>query len=222
VGAEAVAAWDALAATEKNKVKAAKVFFGHQSVGWNTLEGVESLGGFTVDEISGASSYGTPKIGHAYLDSNTQPLDKMQNFDVMMGRIGSTVQVAGMKLCWIDFESGTNVTNLQNTYKATITKVKAAYPNVHLFHVTTPVKTDEASLNAMRLQYGDWLKNTYKNEAIVLDLAAVQSTQPNGAACTSGGTRNMCAAYASDEGHLNATGQARAAKAFLYAVYKSL
>lgn len=222
VGVEAIAAWDALPATEKDRVKKAKVFFGHQSVGWNTLEGVAALG-FTVDEVSTANDYSTPRIGHAYLDSNGEPLRKMQGYADALDRLGSAVNVAAMKLCWIDFDQNTNLGNLESTYQSTIAKVTKAHPNVHLVHVTTPLKTDEPANNAQRLRYGDWLKSTFKSQAIVLDLAAVESTRPDGTAiCTNGGSRALCSEYAADEGHLNDTGRARAAKAFLFAVYRSL
>jgi hypothetical protein len=221
LGPEAVAAWDALPSTEKNKVRAAKVFFGHQSVGANTLEGVEALG-FTVQEIASASDYATPKIGHAYLESNTEPLRKLQSFERFLGRIGGSVQVAAMKLCWIDFEASTNLGTIETRYETTIAALKSSSPTVTFLHITPPIKTDEPAVNAKRLQFGDWLKSTYKNEAIVLDLAVIQSTRVNGSVCASGATRVMCSEYASDEGHLNAQGQARAAKGFLYAVYKSL
>jgi hypothetical protein len=221
LGAEAIAAWDALPAAEKNRVKAARVFFGHQSVGGNTLEGVEALG-YPVHEVSGAADYGSPGIGHAYLESNTEPLQKILNFERFLGRLGGNVQVAAMKLCWIDFEHGTNVGAIETRYQTVLAGLRAAHPKVTFFHVTTPIKTDDPGANARRLAYGDWLKTTYARESIVLDLAGIQSTKGNGAPCMNGATRAMCTEYASDEGHLNAQGSARAAKAFLYAIYKLL
>lgn len=220
IGPEAVAAFDALSQADNEKIKKAKVFFGHQSVGMNTLDGAAALG-FKFDEVSGAKDYAGPKLGHAYLDSNKVPLDKIKNFDAFMGKIGGP-DVAAMKLCWIDFEGDTEVAKIQKSYVETINKVVAANPKVHLFHVTTPLKTDEPAFNKSRLAYGDWLKNTYKDKGLVLDLAMIQSTKPDGSACMNGGVRALCSEYASDEGHLNDAGQKRAAKAFLYAIYKSL
>jgi len=147
----------------------------------------------------------------------------MQSYVEILGRIGETVNVATMKLCWIDFDAKTNLGSLESTYQSTISAVTRAHPNLHLLHVTTPLKTDEPANNATRLRYGEWLKTTFKGQAIVFDLAAVESTRADGVTpCTNGGSRALCSEYAEDEGHLNDTGKARAAKGFLYAVYKSL
>jgi hypothetical protein len=220
VGPEAVAAFDALPQAEMDKIKGAKVFFGHQSVGQNTLDGAAALG-FKFDAVKGKDDYGGPKLGHAALDKNRAPLEKIQNFDKTMGAIGGA-DVAGMKLCWVDFDKGSDVAAVQASYVTTINKVADANPKTHLFHVTPPLTTDEPKLNKTRVAYGEWMRNTYADKAVVFDLGAVISTKADGSACEAGGARKLCDEWSSDEGHLNAEGQKRAAKAFLYAIYRSL
>lgn len=220
IGPDAASLFDALPQAERDKIKAAKVFFGHQSVGGNILEGAAALG-YTFTEVSGAGDYDKPRLGHALVGSNREPLSKIQHFDAMLGKIGAP-DVAAMKLCWIDFGPRTDVRKVQSAYVETINGIVGSHPKTHLFHVTPPLTTDDPSLNKARVAYGDWLKNTYKGTAIVLDLGGLESTKPDGSACTEGDARRLCDEYASDEGHLNAAGEARVAKAFLYAVYKSL
>jgi hypothetical protein len=220
VGPEGVAAFDALAPAEKERIKGAKVFFGHQSVGQNTIEGAAALG-FKFEEVKGATDYSGPKLGHAFLDKNREPLQKIQGFDQMVGKIGSA-DVAGMKLCWIDFDTKSDVARVQNAYVSTINKVVDQNPKTHLFHVTPPLTTDDPKLNKARVAYGEWMKNTYADKAVVFDLGAVISTKEGGSACEAGGARKLCDEWASDEGHLNDKGKERAAKALLYAIYRSL
>jgi hypothetical protein len=220
VGADGEAAFEALAASEKERLKGARVFFGHQSVGQNTIDGAAALG-FKFQEVKGATDYGGPKLGHALLDKNREPLLKIQSFDQLVSKIGNA-DVAGMKLCWIDFDAKSDVARVQNAHVSTINKMVEQNPKTHFFPVTPPLTSDDPKLNKARVAYGEWMRNTYKDKAVVFDLGAVISTKSDGSACEGGGARKLCDDFASDEGHLNEKGQQRAAKAFLYAIYKSL
>jgi hypothetical protein len=220
VGPEAVAAFEGLSTAERDRIKAARVFFGHQSVGMNVLEGAAALG-FGFDQVGGAADYQRPRLGHAFIDSNGAPLQKMSSFEGFVSRLAG-VELAAMKLCWVDFDGNTDVAKLQAAYVETVNRIVDTQPKLRLVHVTTPLKTGGPANNETRLAHGEWMKNTYRGKAVVLDLAAIQSTNPDGTACLSGGVRALCPRYASDDGHLNAEGRARAARALLVAISRAL
>lgn len=217
VGSSAIGLFDALAPDQRDRIKNERVFFGHQSVGENIIAGAESLG-FQFEAATSKDDYTQPKLGAAHLPANGEPLRKMANFETFVNAIG-VADVAAMKLCWIDFTPDSDVNELQTTYVSTINDLIAKNPKTTFVHITPPLTTDAPNLNRARIAYGNWMKSTYGSIAVVFDLGEVISTRPDGTACEDGGSRRLCPEYASDSGHLNALGQERAAKAFLYAVY---
>ena len=226
VASEGVAAWDALPSQARAEVAAMYVFLGHQSVGLNIIDGIRSLGGISIhDWASSAASFGSPGVGHNYIGANGYPYSKINAFEDSLdpSRIGDAVDVAAMKLCWIDFTDDlTNVGNIEGAYQTALLRLQAAHPAMRFVHITTPLERMESvAANQRRLAYGDWLKSTYGETSMVFDLAWVESTQPDGTLCTRDGVRELCEMYASDNGHLNALGRERAAKAFLYTLYNA-
>ncbi|MBK8010411.1 MAG: SGNH/GDSL hydrolase family protein [Deltaproteobacteria bacterium] len=219
IGASAAALFDALTPEQKARIQQKKVFFGHQSVGDNIIEGTRALG-FTFEEASTKDDYAQPKLGHGHIPENGDPMRKMASFEAAVNAIG-VADVAAMKLCWIDFASNSDVAEMQSTYVSTINELIAKNPGTVFVHVTPPLTTNEPGLNRARIAFGQWMKNSYGSIAVVFDLAEAISTRPDGSACEDGGARRLCPEYASDAGHLNALGQERAAKAFLYAIYEA-
>jgi hypothetical protein len=88
--------------------------------------------------------------------------------------------------------------------------------------VTPPLTTDEARLDEVRWRFGRALVGRYRATGLVLDLAEVISTRPDGTVCSTRGAPRLCDEYAADSGHLNAEGAARAAKAFVFALHRLL
>lgn len=222
VGLDGITGYDGLATTDKNALKATKVAFFHASVGGNILSGADTLG-FSFQAISSGASYGTVTLGqYDYGSLNGNPTGKIDELSKVVGvqGVGAAAKLIGAKLCWVDFDSGTDLSALESKYQGTLGMLRVGSPTARFFHVTPPLKTSaDASVNPKRLQFGQWLSTTYGADAVVLDLATIESTDAAGATCTAGGARALCAAWASDDGHLNAAGQARAAKAFLYALH---
>ncbi|MBK8012516.1 MAG: hypothetical protein IPK13_14285 [Deltaproteobacteria bacterium] len=225
VANEGVDAWDALPNQARAEVAAMHVFFGHQSVGLNIIDGIKNLGGVQVrDWVSSGTDFNTPGIGHQYIGRNEFPFEKIDDFEGFLAsnRIGDAVDVAAMKLCWIDFTAdSTNVGAIEAAYEAALQRLQSSHPAMHFVHITTPLERYSTPANRRRLAYGTWMKSTYGQTDMVFDLAIVQSTQPDGTPCTRDGVRELCEMYASDNGHLNALGRERAAKAFLYALYNA-
>jgi hypothetical protein len=223
VGAEGVLAFDALDDAAKARVRGARVFFGHQSVGANILSGATDLG-FRSRSVARASDLAGPGWGEAEIAENHLPLKKVASFDALVvGQdLGARADVVGMKLCWVDFYEPEKTAGLTEAYAAEMDRIRAKYPETGIFHVTPPLATKEPKENADRVAFGKWLVATYGARDVVLDLQAVESTAPDGRACEVGGVPALCPAYAEDDGHLNREGSSRAARAFVVAIARSL
>ena len=225
------------------KVSRMRVFFGHQSVGMNVLDGVPGIyaaHGMTAPPIDqDGIRPDTGFVSHAYIGENEKPLLKIDDFSAKMrSGIGGQVDVAMMKLCYVDITGGTDVDALLARYREAITGLERDFPEVTFVHVTAPLLTEQGSLsklkarlmgssrggpdeNAARERLNAQIRHEYAGGHL-FDLAAAESTAPDGSRAT--GTYQgqvyyrLYPGYAADSGHLNAEGARVAATAWLRAI----
>ncbi len=221
-----------------------RVFFGHQSVGENILDGVPTVyeqAGMTGPPIEMGGTEPGPQGGfitHDFIGENEHPLLKIQDFDkTLRSGLGNKVDVAMMKLCFLDINTKTDVSALFEQYRDTISALERDFPDLRFVHMTVPLLTDSTiknrikiklggsdrygqGENVMRERYNQLVRNEYGDR--VFDIAAIESTAPDG-------TRNqlqyngqpyhaLYPGYASDIGHLNSAGSTLVATAFLQAI----
>jgi hypothetical protein len=224
------------------KVSRTKVFFGHQSVGINVLDGVpgvyatRGMAAPTIEPGGTRPGQDGGFVDHAFIGENEQPLLKIQDFDAKIrSGIGQHVDVAIMKLCYIDIRSNTDVDALFATYRETIATLERDFPKVTFVQVTVPLMTEQGQLsklkrrltgssrngsaeNAARERLNALIRREYAGGHL-FDLAAIESTAPDGSRAI--GTHQgqqyyrLYEGYASDSGHLNDEGARVAATAWL-------
>jgi len=219
-----------------------RVFFAHQSVGKNVLDGMERLGAeagvpLAVVEVPLGASIPAGALGHAWVGENHRPEGKLEAFARAMDALPAPgVDVALVKLCYVDFTADTDAGALAARYLSALAGLQRRHPHTTFVHVTAPVTTVQGGVKALlkrllgrtpyglvenvrREEYNAILRRAYLGKEPLLDLARVEATGPDGAMTTSswGGVvaPSLQPAYAADEGHLNAAGQARAARALL-------
>ncbi len=219
VGLEAVRAFGTLAPADLEALRTKKVFFGHQSVGQNLVDGARAIG-FPFSRVEDGAAFSTASWGDAKIDKNGDPQRKVTSFRMLVGEkgIGAKVDVAAMKLCWIDFESGTDLPALLGKYDEAVQALRAANPKLQILHITPPLTTSDPSLNERRWKFGRAMIDKYRTDGLVLDLAEIIATTDDGGLCEKRGAPRLCDGWSSDEGHLNDAGSQRAAKAFVVAV----
>ncbi len=219
-----------------------RVFFGHQSVGKNVLSGVPAafeqakMPAPKIVDLGAASSLpagtGEPVLAHAFIGRNGDPLGKIKDFDARLrAGLGRQVQVAAMKLCYLDITGSTDVTAVFEQYRQTMAALARDFPNVTFIHITTPVRTEPTDLkwrvkeligrpndNAARERYNSLMRSEYGDD-LLFDLAAIEATGTDGVltTVTHAGQQHLALApgLAYDPGHLNAKGSVIAAKHFL-------
>lgn len=221
------------------------VFFGHQSVGRNllaALPGAYAAEGLPAPQIIESESPVTdPVFQHTNIHRNQDPLGKIAAFDrILRAGVADAVDVAVLKLCYVDFHHGDDIQQVFDAYRSTLEALERDYPDVTFVHSTVPLTTDRGirgraedrinrllgrgtrlgvEHNVVRERYNTWLRETYAGSGRLFDIAAIQSTRLDGTRIK--GTLSgqpfysMDWAHASDSGHLNEAGAAIAVSALL-------
>lgn len=230
-------------------VSRARVLFAHQSVGRNILEGVQALAGeagvaVRVQQIDGAPPDAAPGIFHSDVGTNGDGESKLAAFAGLLDRPEHPAyDVALLKFCYEDMgHDAKGRSGLLDRYAARVRALQQSRPDVRLLHVTSPLRadppgwktrikrlmgkaTDEDADNAVRNAYNSGLRARFAT-ASVFDIAAVESTRPDGGRSSfdapGGPVYTLAPDYTVDGGHLNEQGRRRAAAAFLHALALTL
>jgi hypothetical protein len=217
-------------------VAGARVYFNHQSVGFNILHGVERLGKVPITQakLDAPAAFGDKGIVHTTLGVNTDPASKIEGFRQALTAMPEPPDVALMKFCYIDFDQRTDSGALFARYKQTLDELARRFPTTRFMHVTVPLvvakpkwkrvikdalgRGDDSYANARRDAFSELVRQTYPPER-VFDLARVESTRRDGS--TEGFERDgrqipaLVAGYSDDGAHLDPAGQDLAARAFV-------
>ncbi|MDL1962413.1 MAG: hypothetical protein LWX01_12110 [Deltaproteobacteria bacterium] len=221
-----------------------KIYFGHQSVGFNIIEGIKDLMKvnpqikLNIVETSEPEAPDNPLFAHSRVGSNMDPKSKTDAFASLMDKgIGDKADIAFFKFCYVDIAGQTDVQEVFTRYKETLARLRAKYPKTSFVHVTVPLGTSIATLktriktlirkkdiweydaNIRKNEFNDLLRKEYSGKEPIFDLAYVESTFPDGRRSTftkAGETYySMVPEYTYDDGHLNETGRKRAAEQLL-------
>lgn len=224
---------------ELEAAAARRVFFGHQSVGRNILDGVEALereaasSGPRIVEGRDASALGSPGIVHAGIGRNGDPSGKIRDFvAIVEGGIGQRADIALMKFCYADFTADTDVEAVFAEYRTALDRLASEYPRASFPMVTVPLTTLEGGPKALaklllgrrlngredniaREAFNDLVRRARPDGEGVFDLARIESTAPDGSeerrSFKGRSFRVLRSEYSSDGSHLNAAGAALAA-----------
>ena len=234
----AAAEVDASLRTQLERIAQRRIFFGHQSVGVNLLDGIKQLAtsvGVPIRVVEVPTASGVPQatIGHTFVARNGDPLQKLQSFEHAFGQQPTGLDIALMKFCYVDITADTDAKALFARYRATIDDLRAKNPGTTFVHVTAPLTNVQSGLkeslkkligrapygtieNIRREEYNALLRHAYQGREPVFDLARAESTAPDGTAVTVEWNGSiapaMAPAYTDDGGHLNAAGKLHAAR----------
>ncbi len=220
------------------------IYFGHQSVGYNIMEGVQELIKehseirLTIVDTTDASAIGPGTFAHSKVGQNVDPNGKILDFQKILGEgIGQKVNFAALKFCYVDIAGESDVSKLFDSYVNAVEVIKREFPKLTIIHFTAPLtlstttwrtwlkkligKTDfwEYTDNIKRNEYNILLIDKYGGKEPILDIARIESTRPDGtreAFSLNGKTYySMVPEYTYDSGHLNEIGRRRVAEQFL-------
>ena len=222
-----------------------RIFFMHQSVGQNLMDGLELLANDANTKITlaqrdnSALSAGFPANGliHTYGGKNRFPETKIKSFASQLAAFPENNQpdIAVMKLCYIDFDVDTDIDKLFEQYTKTIETLEKRYPKITFAHMTVPLMRFPDGIkvsikrmlgmdiwidvtNAKRQQFSQRIRDRFPKSRI-FDIAEHESTYPDGKREQrlhhNETIYGLVPAYTDDGGHLNAQGKRHVAKNFL-------
>ncbi|MFY1826138.1 hypothetical protein ACN47A_09520 [Myxococcus fulvus] len=226
------------------KLSSRRIFFGHQSVGGNILDGVKALPNSAQGVVPRVVEVQTPTeslapgtLAHAMVGQNEKPESKIADFERLMDAgLGKSTDVAFFKFCYIDINGATDTRALFEKYRVAMEGLKARHPSTTFVHVTAPLTTVQRGAkawlkemlgrpvwgvaeNVQRETFNELMRKTYAGKEPLFDLARLESTAPDGSRETyelNGQTwPAMVPGYSDDGGHLNAAAQARLATELL-------
>jgi hypothetical protein len=224
------------------KLAQKKIFLGHQSVGSNVLDGVtDTMKEFPIvrlfiKETTDLKDFDNPVFAHAKVGNNTEPISKCDDFKRLMDSgIGSKVDMAGFKFCYVDIKANTDINLLFKHYISTFEYLQTKYPTVNYIHFTVPLTNSEERWlktrlkrlinkalyadadNIKRNEFNQLLKSKYGNDKI-FDLAAAESMNNNHLCTFKANGREYLTLrpeYTDDNGHLNIRGRKHVAHQLL-------
>ena len=191
-----------------DKLAQKKIYFGHQSVGYDIIDGVNDLVPDVLDiplavmETKNAGDFENPIFAHSGVGTNSRPFFKCDEFkDNLNQGIGKQIDFAILKFCWADFKRDTDVNKVFNYYVKTMVSLETVYPEAKFIYVTTPLMVPQSPYSLkgiakviLRKKYlGQELENLKRDEfnnklreycessnRTLFDLEKIETTYPNG------------------------------------------
>jgi hypothetical protein len=196
------------------------IFFGHQSVGFNIIDGIIDIINerdyieLNIIESCEQSVFDRPVFAHSQVGMNTKPFSKIKRFEeIMNSGLGSKVDIAFFKFCYVDIMKDSDPREIFDGYSAAIKKLKNQYPETTFLHVTVPIRSAPMSIkkilkqsvkliigkpgimedNMVRQCYNKLLTTAYSETEPLFDLALIESVNTSGFCCyISKGMENVC------------------------------
>lgn len=218
------AAWLALATQ--------RVFLGHQSVGSNLVQGLDSLLARRPRLPLRSVRTGQPgsvsggALMHFHVGDNGDATGKTDAFvRLVEGIEAASLDIAMHKYCYADFTLTTSVDSVFAAYVQRIDALRRESPGVLIVHVTAPVLEDRFFIKdvARRIlgkttlsdrqrkvrEFNDLMRSRYAGKEPLFDLAAIESGVRPGTPLGDGGAMEaLRPEYATPDGaHLNGLGQ---------------
>ena len=182
----------------------ATIYFGHQSVGENIMEGVKELIGrdprlkLKIVENAAPERLESGFFYHGPIGKNENPASKIDDFAARIkAGVGGQAGVAFFKFCYIDIMASRNIDELFSRYQKVMAELKASYPKTTFIHVTVPLTVVQTGPkvfikkmigrapggfedNAKRNEYNRKLRSAYGGKEPIFDLAQIESTYTDG------------------------------------------
>lgn len=208
-----------------------KIFLGHASVGYNIVAGIENIfrdnNNQIINIIEVKEGFNINKNGfyHKMNGKNFFPKSKCDAFRDFLteNNMGNNFDIAFFKFCYVDFDENTDVQAILNYYVVTLDSIKKNFPDLTIFHVTTPLTAHAWGLkafikniikgdiaNVKRNDFNQLLRKRYRDKEPIFDLAKIESTLPDNNRSSfsyEGETYySLYNGYTDDGGHLNELG----------------
>ena len=204
-----------------------KIFFGHQSVGENIINGISIILNnypdinFNILKIDSDKQLPREKsfFAHSRIGVNQNPKSKIDAFFHLMSKgMAQHVDIAFFKFCYVDIHQGTPIKNLFTHYEKSMKKLSEQHPDTTFIHVTVPLESQQTGIkkiikkilskplrgdnNKYREQFNKIMRTHYTGKEPLFDLARLESSAPGQEETKPA----LLPIYTEDGGHLNNLG----------------
>lgn len=216
------------------------IFFGHQSVGTNILDGCEvlkkdyPLQSMPIVENRYLKDIKKGALAHFPIGRNMAPRTKIDAFKEFMDQgLGNRADAAFFKFCYVDINNETDIKELFDAYSQSMASLKTRYSDTKFIHVTVPLTTVQKGPkawikkiighpiggyldNIMRNRFNQMMREEYVGKESIFDLAFIESIYENNTHYRfnheSEEYMALIPQYASDGKHLNNSGNLHVAR----------
>jgi hypothetical protein len=126
-----------------------RIWFGHQSVGGNIIEGIKDLRqiypqiNINLVETSDPATVNSAGLIHFSIGQNAYPQSKIIDFDKIIQRnFTQKPDIALFKFCFLDIDTKTNILQVFKDYKSMMDRLIKTFPNTKFVQVTVPLTTE--------------------------------------------------------------------------------
>ena len=192
------------------KLAGRKIFFGHQSVGYNIIDGIKDIVNerdfikLNIVETHESAAFDRPVFAHSQVGMNTKPFSKIEHFrEIMDSGVGSKVDIVFFKFCYVDIMRDSDPREIFDGYKTAMEELKGRYPDAKFLHITVPIRSVPKGIkrnikqsvksligepgfledNMVRRNYNALLRKAYSKTEPFFDLALVESLNTSGFGC---------------------------------------
>lgn len=201
------------------KLEKKKIFFGHQSVGYNIIKGIErDLGKDSpvhVINSKNPAEFIGPGLYHAPIGQNVFPKSKIDEFVALMdGGLAEKTDIAGFKFCYADIRVESDIKEIFKDYTSQMDYLIKKYPQVTFIHFTVPILVKPTGIKGIvkKLFYDHNIKRNafsrmlldYYGPDRIFNIAAYEASYPDGKLNTyANGRMAMVTSYSDDGEHIN-------------------
>jgi len=225
------------------KLSQKKIYFGHQSVGYNIIDGISKIMQsnrsikLNIVKTTDPAAFDQPIFAHSDVGKNDDTDSKIGAFgEYIQKGIGDKADIAFFKFCYWDIRRETDIKTVFSHYKAKLSELKAQYPKTKFIHFTVPLMSYQDGIKdkikrALNMEIGPDVDNIRRNELNemilkeysgkdpIFDIAKIESTLPDGTRTSFSKDGKiyyyLASEYTHDGGHLNDAGMKIVAEQFL-------
>lgn len=147
------------------KLAQKKIYFGHQSVGFNIMDGIKDVMKehpeikLNIIETNDYADLNTGIFAHSAIGENMDPESKLRDFSSLIENgMGNKADIAFFKYCFIDILPRTDIQKVFHEYKETMSKLEKNYPATTFIHVTVPLTSNLVGTKAWIRKTKDFVK----------------------------------------------------------------
>jgi hypothetical protein len=213
-----------------------RVVFGHQSVGYNILNGVTRLAGrdgvkiLMHEQRTGVALLG---ISHFTIGKNGDPLSKIHDFAAAIDAgAAQGADIAMMKLCYVDFNATSDAKQVAKDYITSLESLAQKHPGTTFVAVTVPLMAVQTGPkawikqlmgrqpngyldNVKRAEFNTQLREHYLAAGRLFDIARIEADECCKVNVEGQQIEALNPELTTDGGHLNERGQEVVAAALL-------